>query len=77
MFMNDTIKKRLMFIDPNEEWLEFVRSSLKAIDKYEVEVVTTFEKLDEAIEASQHFDLIFVGIVRVDVDPMVRLVCLS
>ena len=49
---------RLLFIDPHEEWLSFVESTLA--DLYDVCVAKDFEVLYKAQEGQ--FDLIFVGL---------------
>lgn len=60
--MGDLIKKSLVFIDPNEEWLEFVRSTLEKTEKYRIATVADFSELSHIVRKEKHFDLIFIGL---------------
>ena len=52
-------KIRLLFIDPHEEWLSFVESTLA--DSFDVETAQEFKALFEMQEGGP-FDLIFIGL---------------
>ena len=68
---------RLLFIDPYEKWLTFVKSSLA--NTYEVSTGATFNKLIRAKKNSEDFDLVFIdaGIAQENIDKLTHIIQLS
>jgi DNA-binding NtrC family response regulator len=53
--------KRLLFIDANKEWLDFVDATLSNIKGYDATVVKELN-LSDAEDTNYHYDLVFIGL---------------
>lgn len=52
--------ERLLFVDPRQDWLDFVKSALSCL--YEVHTAQDFCVLSDSLKQEQVFDLIFIGL---------------